>query len=43
VLARVHDDRLFFAGEATADGTLEGAHASGLRAANEALAWLRRG
>jgi monoamine oxidase len=42
VLARVHDDRLFFAGEATADGTLEGAHASGLRAANEALALLGR-
>jgi monoamine oxidase len=42
VLARPHDDRLFFAGEATADGTLEGAHASGLRAANEALALLSR-
>jgi monoamine oxidase len=41
-LARPHDDRLFFAGEATADGTLEGAHASGLRAANEALALLGR-
>jgi len=42
VLARPHDDRLFFAGEATADGTLEGAYASGLRAGNEALALLGR-
>jgi monoamine oxidase len=42
ILAKLHGDRLFFAGEATADGTLEGAYASGLRAANEALALLGR-
>jgi monoamine oxidase len=42
ILARPHDVRLFFAGEATQDGTLEGAHASGLRAANEALALFGR-
>ncbi len=42
-LALPHNDRVFFAGEATADnaGTLEAAWASGLRAAGEAKALLR--
>ncbi|SKA34105.1 monoamine oxidase [Enhydrobacter aerosaccus] len=40
VLAQPHEGRIFFAGEATDSGTLAGAHASGLRAANEALALL---
>ncbi|MBS0519964.1 MAG: FAD-dependent oxidoreductase [Proteobacteria bacterium] len=42
VLAQPHQGRIFFAGEATDAGTLEGAYASGLRAANEALAVLGR-
>ncbi len=42
VLAQPHDGRVFIAGEATDGGTLAGAHASGLRAANEALALLGR-
>ena len=42
-LALPHNERVFFAGEATADnaGTLEAAYASGLRAAGEAKALLR--
>ena len=45
VLAAPHHDRVLFAGEATdqaTGGTLAGAHASGLRAAQEALALLTR-
>lgn len=45
VLAAPHNDRVLFAGEATdqaSGGTLAGAHASGLRAAQEALALLGR-
>lgn len=42
VLARPHHDKVLFAGEATADGSLMGAHASGQRAAKEALAILGR-
>jgi len=41
-LARPHHDKVLFAGEATADGSLMGAHASGQRAAKEALAVLGR-
>lgn len=44
-LARPFDDRLFFAGEATSIqdfSTAHGAHDSGVRAANEALAALQR-
>jgi monoamine oxidase len=41
-MARPHHDRVLFAGEATADGSLMGAHASGQRAAKEALAILGR-
>jgi monoamine oxidase len=42
-LAAPHHERIFFAGEATADhaGTLDAAYASGLRAAAEAKAVLR--
>ena len=42
-LALPHNERVFFAGEATADnaGTLDAAWASGLRAAGEAKALLR--
>ena len=40
VLAAPHRDRVFFAGEATADGSLMGAYNSGLRAAKEALSTL---
>jgi monoamine oxidase len=46
VLARPFDDRLFFAGEATSAGdfsTAHGAHDSGVRAANEAIAALSVG
>lgn len=43
VLAAPHRERVFFAGEATADGSLVGAYNSGLRAANETLAVLKRG
>ena len=45
VLAAPHHDRVLFAGEATdqaSGGTLGGAYASGLRAAQEALALLGR-
>lgn len=42
VLAAPHRDRVFFAGEATADGSLMGAYNSGLRAAKEALSALGR-
>ena len=41
-LARPHHDKVLFAGEATADGSLMGAHVSGQRAAKEALAILGR-
>ena len=41
-MARPHHDKVLFAGEATADGSLMGAHGSGLRAAKEALAILGR-
>jgi monoamine oxidase len=40
VLATPHQDRVFFAGEAAADGSLMGAFASGQRAAKEALSAL---
>ena len=43
-LARPFEDRLFFAGEATSAGdfsTVHGAHDSGVRAANEAIAALK--
>jgi len=45
-LARPFEDRLFFAGEATSAGdfsTVHGAHDSGVRAADEAIAALRGG
>ena len=45
-LARPFEDRLFFAGEATSAGdfsTVHGAHDSGVRAANEAIAALQGG
>jgi monoamine oxidase len=42
VLAQPHDGRIFFAGEATEGGDLEGAHSSGVRAATEALTLLAR-
>ncbi len=45
VLARPFDDRLFFAGEATSTGdfsTAHGAHDSGVRAAEEAIAAILR-
>jgi len=44
-LARPFDDRLFFAGEATSSGdfsTAHGAHDSGVRAADEAIAAILR-
>mgnify|MGYP003349412718 CR=1 FL=1 len=41
-MARPHHEKVLFAGEATADGSLMGAHGSGLRAAKEALAILGR-
>jgi monoamine oxidase len=42
VLAAPHDERIFFAGEATDRGRLDGAYDSGVRAAKEALALLGR-
>ncbi len=42
-LALPHQQRVLFAGEATADGTAMGAYDSGLRAAKEVLAVLARG
>ncbi|HTR83816.1 MAG TPA: NAD(P)/FAD-dependent oxidoreductase [Reyranella sp.] len=42
VLAAPHDERIFFAGEATDSGRLDGAYVSGVRAAKEALALLGR-